>query len=113
MSSNEQFVQAQVDAFNDRDLERFLDFYSSDALIVDGMGNQMMKGHEGMRKFYGKLFEQSPKLFVKIPTRIVLEHHIIDEEQITGVNLEGFPAEIHSAAIYRIANGKIVHVQLL
>jgi uncharacterized protein (TIGR02246 family) len=113
MSANEQLVQAQVDAFNDRDLNRFLSFYASDVLIVDGIGNQMMKGHEGMKPFYGKLFEKSSKLCVKTPTRIVLEHHIIDEEQITGVNLEGFPAEIHSAAIYRIANGKIVHVQLL
>ena len=45
----------------------------------------MMKGHEGMRPFYGKLFEQSPNLCVKIPTRIVVEHHIIDEEQDYGV----------------------------
>jgi uncharacterized protein (TIGR02246 family) len=113
MSSNEQLVQAQVDAFNDRDLDRFLGFYASDVLIVDGMGNQMMKGHEGMRPFYGKLFEQSPKLYVKIPARILLEHHIIDEEQITGVNLDGFPTELHSAVVYRITGGKIVHVQLL
>jgi uncharacterized protein (TIGR02246 family) len=113
MSSNEQLVQAQVDAFNDRDLDRFLNFYASDVLVVDGLGNQMMKGHEGMIPFYGKLFEQSPRLYVKIPTRIVVEHHIIDEEYITGVNLEGFPTELHSAVVYRIIEGKIVHVQLL
>lgn len=76
MSPNEELVQAQVDAFNDRDLERFLTFYVSDALIVDGMGNQMMKGREGIRTFYGKLFEQSPKLHVKIRTRIVVEHQL-------------------------------------
>jgi hypothetical protein len=73
----------------------------------------MMKGHEGMRSFYGKLFEQSPKLNVKIPTRIVMKRHIIDEEHIAGVNLEGFPTELHSAVVYRIIEGKIVHVQLL
>ena len=113
MSSSEGIVQAQVDAFNDRNLDRFLSYYVSDVEILDGQGKEMMKGYEGMRPFYGKLFEQSPKLHVEIKTRIVVGQHVIDEEEISGVNLEGFPAELHSAAIYRIASGKIAHVQLL
>jgi hypothetical protein len=102
-----------VDAFNNRDLDKFVSFYDPDIEIINGQGNQMMKGHDSIRPFYGKLFENSPKLHVRIRTRIVLTQHIVDEEEITGVNLEGFPAELHSAAIYRIMNGKIVHVQLL
>lgn len=116
MASNESpeaLVQAQVDAFNNRVLEKFLSYYVPDVLILNGIGNQMMKGHDGMRPFYGKLFDQSPNLNVEIKTRIVVGQHVIDEEQITGVNVEGVPSELHSAAIYRIADGKIVHVQLL
>jgi len=100
MSPNEELVQAQVDTFNNRDLERFVSYYSPDVSIVDGMGNQIMKGHEGMRLFYGKLFEQSPELHVKISARIVVGHHVIDEEHITGVNLQGFLSELHSAVVY-------------
>ena len=113
MPTNEQIVQDQVNAFNDRNLDRFLSFYISDVIILNGQGNEMMMGHEGMKPFYGKLFEQSPDLHVEIRKRIVVGQHVFDEEQISGVNLEGFPAEIHSAAIYRIMDGKIVHVQLL
>jgi hypothetical protein len=109
----ERVVQAQVDAFNKRNLEKFLSYYIPDIVILDGLGNQMMKGNHGMRLFYGKLFDQSFNLNVEVKTRIVVGQHVIDEEQITGVNVEGAPSELHSAAIYRIVGGKIVHVQLL
>ena len=109
----ERVIQGQVDAFNNRNLDKFVSYYVPDIVILDGQGKTMMKGHDGMRAFYGKLFEQSPKLHVEIKTRIIVEHHVIDEEQVSGINLEGFPSELHSAAIYRIADGKIVHAQFL
>ena len=102
-----------MDAFNARNLDKFVSFYAPDVEVFNGQGNRMMRGHNDLRSFYGKLFERSPNLRVKIKTRIVLPDHIIDEEEISGINLEGFPAELHSAAIYRISNEKIVHAQLL
>jgi hypothetical protein len=38
---------------------------------------------------------------------------VIDEERVRGMNMEGYPSEMHAAVIYRLAEGKIAHVRLL
>lgn len=106
-------VEAQVIAFNARDLEGFVACYAPDVLIEDGDGNAMAKGHEGMRALWGPLFAQSPKLHAEIVQRIRVGEYVIDEERGSGIQLEGFPSELHSAAIYRLKDGLIVHAQLL
>ena len=112
MSTDEQVVQAQVDSYNARNLERFINCYSPDIVILDGEGNQMTKGHEGMRQLYAGLFEQSPKLHAEIKTRITSGQYVIDEEHITGINLKGYPSEMHAAVVYRVSDGKITRVQM-
>lgn len=107
----ERIVQEQVDAFNNRDIDRFLSYYIQGIKILDGDGKPFMTGHEEMRQFYGKLFEQSPTLHVVIKNRIIVNQYIVDEELVSGVNLQGFPSEIHAAVIYQIADGKIARVQ--
>jgi hypothetical protein len=109
----EQVVQGQVDAFNARDLERFLSFYDPDAIIEDGQNNSMARGHEAMRAMYAPLFAQSPDLHVEIPQRIRVGAYVIDEEALTGFILTGFPSEVHAAAVYRVEGTAIVHVRLL
>jgi hypothetical protein len=109
----ERIVQGQVDAFNNRDIDRFLSYYSQGAEILDGQGKPMTAGHKGMRQLYGKLFEQSPALHATIKNRIIVNQNVIDEELVSGVNLQGFPSELHAAVIYRIADEKIVHVMQL
>ncbi len=86
-----QVVQAQVDAFNARDLERFVSSYSPDALIEDGLGTIMARGHGAIRALYGQLFSQSPDLHVEVPQRIHVGSYVIDEEAVTGFVFAGFP----------------------
>lgn len=109
----EDVVTAQLDAFNARDLERFLDCYTADAVIEDGSGQVMMRGREAMRAFYGQMFAQSPDLHCEIPQRIRVGRYLVDEEAITGLHLAGFPTEIHGAAVCRVEGDRIVHVRLL
>lgn len=106
-------VAAQLDAYNARDLERFLDCYAQDAVIEDGAGNVMMRGRDAMRTLYGQVFSQSPELHCEIRQRIQVGQYIIDEEAITGFHLDGFPTEVHGAAAYRVVDGRIVHVRLM
>jgi hypothetical protein len=68
---------------------------------------------ESMREQYGQLFRDSPKLSVDIPRRMVVGDYVIDEEQIKGFNLPGFPAELHAVVIYRVKDDKIQEVVLL
>jgi hypothetical protein len=106
-------VQEQLDAFNSRDVERFLAAYAPDVVIEDAAGNVFMQGHEGLRAMYGQLFAQSPDLHAEVVNRIQVGDYVIDEERASGVNFEGFPPELHAAVIYRIADGKIAHVRML
>jgi len=104
-------VAAQVDAYNARDLDRFLECYSPDAVIEDGSGQVLLRGREAMRPVYGQLFAQSPELHCEIRQRIRVGPYVVDEEAITGFHLAGFPTEVHAAAVYRVEGDRIVHVR--
>lgn len=102
-------AQAQLEAYNARDLQRFLTYFAPDVRIEDGQGNLMMQGHDAMRERYGPMFAQNPGLHCRIVTRIRIGEYVIDEERITGRD----PAEIHAVAIYRIQGDQITHVRFL
>lgn len=104
-------VAAQVDAYNARDLDRFLDCYSPDAEIEDATGQVLMRGREAMRETYARLFAHSPELHCEIRQRIHIGPHVIDEEAITGMHFDDLPTDVHAAAIYRVEDGRIVYVR--
>jgi hypothetical protein len=104
-------VAAQLDAYNARNLDRFLDCYSANAVIEDGTGQVLMRGREAMRPVYEQLFAQSPELHCEIRQRICVGSYVVDEEAITGFHLAGFPTEVHAAAVYRVEEDRIVHVR--
>ena len=106
-------VAAQVDAYNARDLERFLELYAPDTVIEDGAGQVMMNGRDAMRAVYSQLFAQSPELHCEIRQRIRAGRYVIDEEEVTGFHLGGFPTEVRAAVVYRVEGDRITHVRLL
>jgi hypothetical protein len=106
-------VQGQVEAFNARDLERFISFYRADAILDNGNGQIMAQGHDALRALYGQLFAQSPALHAEILQRIQVGAYVIDEEQASGFIFEGFPSEMHTAVIYRVEDGAIAQVRTL
>ena len=107
-----QVIQEQVDAYNARDIERFLVCYATDAVILNGDGSTLYQGHEAIRAGYTGLFTQNPAMHVEIPTRIAVGSWVFDEEIVTGLSMEGRPAELHAVAAYLVANGAIQRVQL-
>ena len=113
MSEATDLVDRQIQAFRDRDLDRFLSFYAEDVKIRDFDGNVLMDGHEGMRGMYGPLFRDSPELRVANPSRIVSEAYVVDEEDISGFNLAGFPPAMHAVVVYRLRDGLIQDVVFL
>ncbi|MDQ6604090.1 MAG: nuclear transport factor 2 family protein [Chloroflexota bacterium] len=106
-------IDEQVEAYNARDLDRFIHCYAENVTIEDGAGNVMLDGHEAIRALYGTLFAHSPALHVRIANRIRAGDYVIDEEEITGFVLPGYPTDFRAAIVYRIADGKIAHVRLL
>jgi hypothetical protein len=104
-------VERQVRAYTQRDLDAFLDCYSTDVVIEDATGNVLLQGRSAMRAAYGVLFDESPALHVEIRTRIRIGDYVIDEEIVTG--RRGSPDKIRVAAIYQVTNGTIDHVRVI
>jgi hypothetical protein len=113
MSEATDVVDRQVAAFRDRDLERFIGCYAADVKIRDFDGNVLMDGPEAMRGQYGPLFRDSPQLSVQIPSRMVAGDYVVDEENLSGFILTGFPPEMHAVVFYRVQGGLIRDVVLL
>ena len=106
-------VQAQVEAFNARDLDRFVGCYSPDAVLEDGAGGVVARGHEAIRALYRPLFAQSPNLHTEVVQRIQVSPWVIDEERGTGLSVAGFPPEMHVAVVYRVEGDRIVRARSL
>ena len=113
MSEATDVVDRQVAAYRDRDLESFLGCYAADVKIRDFDGNVLMDGLEAMRGQYGPMFRDSPQLRADVPRRIVAGSYVIDEEDISGMVMAGFPPTMHAAVLYRVRDGLIHDVVLL
>ena len=59
-------IDAQVAAYQNRDLERFHSYSSPGIVIKDLAGNVVMGGLEVMREQKGRLFRDNPDLKVEI-----------------------------------------------
>lgn len=104
-------VVKQLEAYNSRDIDRFVVNFSEDCVVEDGEGNVLMTGRPAMYESYKKMFEASPELHCHLASRTVVGSYVLDEERVTG--RLGSPEESHVMAIYRIENNEIVHVRFL
>lgn len=111
MSSILKPVIAQLEAYNNQDIEKFIVNFSQDCVVEDGKGNVLMTGRPAMYASYKKMFEASPNLHCKLASRVVVGNYVLDEERVTGRN--GNTEEGHVVAVYRIENEEIVHVRFL
>lgn len=104
----EMIVQRQVDAYNNRDVEAFLSYYSEDAKIYYFPNVLNINGKDAMRRSYETYFKNAKTLTCRINKRIVRGNTIIDEE---FVNYNG--SESSGVAIYEILNDKIIKVTFI
>ncbi|MGE5221745.1 MAG: nuclear transport factor 2 family protein [Omnitrophica WOR_2 bacterium] len=104
-------IEEQLQAYNTRDLKRFLSAYSPDVVIEDGEDNMLMKGHDQMRERYQALFDASPELHCRIVNRLKIGKYTVDEEEVTG--WQGSPTPVRAIVIYRVDAEKILHVRML
>ncbi|MEP6584620.1 MAG: nuclear transport factor 2 family protein, partial [Ginsengibacter sp.] len=99
-------VQRQLNAYNVRNIDAFLEPYADDVELYDFPGKLVNKGKESMKKDYEKMFQQLPDLHCEVKERIIQGNVIIDKERITGIGADAFEA----TSIYVIENNKIKKV---
>ena len=102
-------VQGQLEAYNQRDLEKFLSFFHPMVEVFRlNQGDCLCNDLETFRKMFKDRFDSSPELHCELKGRIVLENTVMDEELVTGV--AGASVPNHVVAIYAFADGLISKV---
>ena len=113
MSSESDLIDAEVAAYRDRDLERFVNYFSPSVKVMDASGRTLMEGAEALRTYYGQLFADSPNLAVTIVARIAVGQFVIDHERIEGVVSHSRPPSFDAVCINRIEDGRITTMQFV
>jgi putative hydrolase of HD superfamily len=98
-------VQAQLEAYNAKDIDALLGTYAVEAEQYTLQGELLAKGHGPMRERFLARF-QEPSLHAKLLSRVVVGNVVADAELITRNFPEGI-GTIEMLCIYEVADGRI------
>lgn len=100
----EQAVQHQLDAYNARDLARFLEVYEGDVVVYRLPSKEPAFTSRGqLAEFYRTQRFNLPALRAELMNRMVIGNVVIDHERVHGVRDRPFEV----AASYRVVDGLI------
>lgn len=100
-------VQRQADAYNDRDLDRFVAEFSDTVVVYRLPATEpVIVGKVKFAEFYATQRFNLPHLHAEIVNRIVMGNKVIDHERITGVR----PKPFEMVVIFEIADNLIQRV---
>ena len=103
--SPEGVVQRQLDAYNARDIDAWLQTYAEDAKQFEFPAKQLASGHAQIRARTAPRL-QEPNIYAKLLQRSIMGNIVIDHEQVTRTFPEG-PGQIELVCIYEVQSGKI------
>lgn len=103
-------VQKQLDAYNARDIDAFMETYSDSVKIYNHPNELIMSGKEELRNRYATMFKRMPDMYGTLMNRMVLGNTVIDQERVVFIKNDP-PVEVF--AMYKIAKGKIQEVYFI
>ncbi len=109
-SSSQDLVQKQLNAYNARNIDAFLEPYADDVKIYNFPNTLKSTGKDTIRPTYENMFKKYPDLHCELVNRIINGDTIIDHERITFN--KGEPT-YEATAIYKIKKGKISKVYFI
>ncbi len=98
-------VQAQLDAYNAKDIDALLATYASDAEQYVLHGERLAQGHAQMRERFLVRFAE-PDLHARLLSRTVVGAMVVDSELITRNFSEGL-GTVEMLCVYEVVNGRI------
>jgi hypothetical protein len=102
--SPEAAVQHQLEAYNARDLARFLAVYSDDIRLYRAPATEpAVVGKAALAEMYATQRFNLPGLHAELLNRMVIGNKVIDHERIGGVREQPFEV----AAVYEVIDGLI------
>ena len=105
MSSPELVVQGQLDAYNARDIDRFMTFWADDCECYAFPSQLLARGLDEVRARHVERF-QEPNLFGRLLDRMVVGNLVVDRETVTRMFPDG-PGQVDVIAMYEVEAGKI------
>ncbi|HEU4373111.1 MAG TPA: nuclear transport factor 2 family protein [Telluria sp.] len=105
MTTPEDLIQRQLDAYNARDIDALLATYAPDARQYEHPGKLLATGAAEMRERMALRF-QEPNLHARLLQRVVMGNIVIDHEEVTRTFPEG-TGRVDMVAIYEVVDGKI------
>lgn len=102
--SPEAAVQHQLEAYDARDLARFLAVYSDDIRLYRLPATEpAIVGKAALAEMYATQRFNLPGLHAELVNRMVIGNKVIDHERISGVREQAFEV----AAVYEVIDGLI------
>jgi putative hydrolase of HD superfamily len=98
-------VQAQLDAFNAKDIDALMRAYAPDAEQFTLHGERIANGHDEIRPRYIARFTE-PDLHARLLSRIVMGNVVTDLEVITRNFPEGV-GTLEMLCVYEVVDGRI------
>lgn len=93
------YAQRQLEAYNARDLERFVREYSDDVVVYRLPGAEpVLQGKAAFAEHYQRHRFNLPNLHAEVVNRMVFGNKVIDHERVTGVQ----DGVMEVAAIYEV-----------
>lgn len=102
-------VVLQLEAYNARDIERFVKCFTDDVIVEDGAGARLLTGIEAFAASYAAMFAASPALHCRVVHRMRAGSFVVDEERVTGRG----DAELHVIVVYTLRDELIAAVRVL
>ncbi len=78
-------AQAQLDAYNAADLDRFCACYHAQIRVLDAAGACTLEGIEAFRLRYAAMFERFEQVQAQVPERLSVGEHCVDLEHYSRV----------------------------
>lgn len=95
----EPFVQRQLEAYNARDLDSFVQQYTEDVVVYRlPQTTPTLSGRAALRDHYKAHRFNLPDLHAELVNRMVFGNKVIDHERVRGIQAD--PVEV--AAIYEV-----------
>lgn len=100
----EALIQAQLEAYNNRDLATFIRYFSDDVCVYRPPATEpVIQGKAAFSDFYQQQRFNLPKLHADIINRMVVGNKVVDHERISG--LRDAPFEV--MVVFEVSNGLI------
>ena len=97
-------MQRQLEAYNARDLERFVAQYTEDVRVFrPPAAEPVLSGKQAFAKHYADNRFILPNLHAEVVNRIVSGNTVVDHERITGLQ----PGVVEAIAVYAVSDGLI------